>query len=115
VGGSSEHVWQSNAAQADSGCLSGQAMHLSSRMRFLRPDHSCQINLLKSFAKINGIKKYLSFRIRYDLLEADKKHYASYMQNWLYHISGQLKVAPNISPRMFSGRWVSRRLSHVKF
>jgi uncharacterized radical SAM protein YgiQ len=62
----------------------------------LRPDHSCQINLLKSLRKINGIKKvFVASGIRYDLLEADKKHYASYMQELVkYHISGQLKVAP---------------------
>jgi uncharacterized radical SAM protein YgiQ len=62
----------------------------------LRPDHSCQINLLKSLRKIKGVKKaFVASGIRYDLLEADKKHCASYMQELVkYHVSGQLKVAP---------------------
>jgi uncharacterized radical SAM protein YgiQ len=62
----------------------------------LRPDHSRQINLLKSLRNIKGIKKiFVASGIRYDLLEADKKHCASYMQELVkHHISGQLKVAP---------------------
>jgi uncharacterized radical SAM protein YgiQ len=62
----------------------------------LRPDHSRQINLLKELRKINGVKKiFVASGIRYDLLEADKKHCASYMQELIkHHVSGQLKVAP---------------------
>ena len=62
----------------------------------LKPDHIRQINLLKSLRKINGIKKvFVASGIRYDLLEADKKHCASYMQEMVkHHVSGQLKVAP---------------------
>jgi uncharacterized radical SAM protein YgiQ len=62
----------------------------------LRPDHSRQINLLKSLRNIKGIKKiFVASGIRYDLLEADKKNCASYMQEIVkHHISGQLKVAP---------------------
>ena len=62
----------------------------------LRPDHSRQINLLKSLRKINGIKKiFVASGIRYDLLDADKKHCASYMQEIVkHHVSGQLKIAP---------------------
>jgi uncharacterized radical SAM protein YgiQ len=62
----------------------------------LRPDHSRQINLLKSLRKINGVKKvFVASGIRYDLLEADKKHCASYIQELVkHHVSGQLKVAP---------------------
>ncbi len=46
--------------------------------------------------KINGVKKvFVASGIRYDLLEADKKHCMSYMQELVkHHISGQLKVAP---------------------
>ena len=65
-------------------------------MRDLEADHSRQINLLKSLRKIKGIKKiFVASGIRYDLLQADKKHCASYMQELVkHHISGQLKVAP---------------------
>ena len=62
----------------------------------LRPDHSRQIKLLEHLRKIKGVKKvFVASGIRYDLLEADKKHYASYMLELIkHHISGQLKVAP---------------------
>jgi uncharacterized radical SAM protein YgiQ len=62
----------------------------------LKPDHSHQINLLKSLRKINGVKKiFVASGIRYDLLDADKKHCTSYMQEIVkHHVSGQLKVAP---------------------
>ena len=60
------------------------------------PDHSRQINLLERLRRIKGIKKvFVASGIRYDLLEADKKHCSSYMQELVkHHISGQLKVAP---------------------
>jgi hypothetical protein len=46
--------------------------------------------------KINGVKKiFVASGIRYDLLEADKKHCSSYMQELVkHHVSCQLKVAP---------------------
>lgn len=62
----------------------------------LKPNHSRQLNLLTSLRKIKGVKKvFVASGIRYDLLEADKKHCAAYMQELVFHhISGQLKVAP---------------------
>jgi uncharacterized radical SAM protein YgiQ len=62
----------------------------------LNADHSRQINLLKRLRQIKGIKKvFVASGIRYDLLLADKKHCASYMQELvMHHVSGQLKVAP---------------------
>jgi uncharacterized radical SAM protein YgiQ len=62
----------------------------------LRPDHSRQIKLLERLRRLKGIKKvFVASGIRYDLLEADRKHCANYMQELVkHHISGQLKVAP---------------------
>ncbi len=62
----------------------------------LKPDHSRQIRLLENLRKIKGIKKvFVASGIRYDLLEADKKHCAGYMQELVrHHVSGQLKIAP---------------------
>ncbi len=62
----------------------------------LKPDHSRQINLLRSLRKIKGVKKvFVASGIRYDLLEADKKHCDAYLQELVFHhVSGQLKVAP---------------------
>ena len=97
VGGSTANMYgidcrrkQTQGACQDKRCLYPQVCV------YLRPDHSRQINLLKSLRKINGIKKvFVASGIRYDLLEADKKNCASYMQEIVkHHVSGQLKVAP---------------------
>jgi len=65
----------------------------------LKPDHSRQINLLKSLRNIKGVKKvFVASGIRYDLLLGDKKHCTRYMQELVkHHTSGQLKVAPEHS------------------
>jgi uncharacterized radical SAM protein YgiQ len=54
------------------------------------------MNLLNRLRKIKGVKKvFVASGIRYDLLLADKKNCLSYMQELVnYHVSGQLKVAP---------------------
>jgi uncharacterized radical SAM protein YgiQ len=97
VGGSTANMYgiecrrkQTQGACQDKRCLYPQVCES------LRPDHSRQINLLKELRKINGVKKvFVASGIRYDLLEADKKNCASYMQELVkHHISGQLKVAP---------------------
>jgi len=97
VGGSTANMYGidcprkiSRGACADKRCLYPQVC------ASLKPDHSRQLNLLKSLRKIKGVKKvFVASGIRYDLLEADKKHCAGYMQELVcHHISGQLKVAP---------------------
>jgi uncharacterized radical SAM protein YgiQ len=97
MGGSTANMYgidcrrkQAQGACQDKRCLYPQVC------ASLKPDHSRQINLLKELRKINGVKKvFVASGIRYDLLEADKKHCMSYMQELVkHHISGQLKVAP---------------------
>jgi uncharacterized radical SAM protein YgiQ len=97
VGGSTANMYGidcqrkiSRGACADKRCLYPQVC------ASLKPDHSRQLNLLRSLRKIKGVKKiFVASGIRYDLLEADKKHCAGYMQELVFHhISGQLKVAP---------------------
>lgn len=65
----------------------------------LNADHSKQINLLSRLRQIKGVKKvFVASGIRYDLLLADKKHCASYLEELVrHHISGQLKIAPEHS------------------
>jgi len=62
----------------------------------LQADHSKQIDLLKRLRKIKGVKKvFVASGIRYDLLLADKKHGIPYLREIVrYHVSGQMKVAP---------------------
>jgi uncharacterized radical SAM protein YgiQ len=97
VGGSTANMYgidcrrkQTQGACHDKRCLYPQVC------ASLRPDHSRQINLLERLRRLKGVKKvFVASGIRYDLLESDKKHCASYMQELVkHHISGQLKVAP---------------------
>ncbi len=58
--------------------------------------HQRQIRLLRKIRKIEGIKKvFVASGIRYDLVMADKKNGENYLKEIiLYHVSGQLKIAP---------------------
>ena len=97
VGGSTANMYgidcrrkQAQGACQDRRCLYPQVC------TSLRPDHSRQIKLLGRLRRLKGVKKvFVASGIRYDLLDADKKHSASYLQELVtHHISGQLKVAP---------------------
>ena len=59
-------------------------------------DHEPQINLLRKLRSIKGVKKvFVTSGIRYDLILDDKKSGNEYLEKLLkYHISGQMKVAP---------------------
>lgn len=67
--------------------------HLCSSMKV---DHSRNINLLKQVRAVPGVKKaFVASGIRYDLINEDKKYGYSYLKELVrYHISGQMKVAP---------------------
>ena len=59
-------------------------------------DHSRNINLLKQVRNAKGVKKaFVASGVRYDLITADKKHGYDYLKELVaYHVSGQMKVAP---------------------
>lgn len=65
----------------------------------LKPNHERQIKLLERIRKIPYIKHlFVASGIRYDLVLEDKKHGKEYLKNILkYHISGQMKIAPEHS------------------
>ena len=67
--------------------------HLCSSMKV---DHSRNINLLRQVREVPGVRKaFVASGIRYDLISEDKKHGYSYLKELVkYHISGQMKVAP---------------------
>ncbi len=67
--------------------------HLCSSMRV---DHSRVINMMQQVRELPGIKKaFVASGIRYDLINEDKKYGYSYLKEMVkYHISGQMKVAP---------------------
>lgn len=62
-------------------------------------NHSKQIALLRKLRSIKEVKKvFVASGIRYDMVLADKKHGATYLQNVVrFHTSGQMKIAPEHS------------------
>ncbi|HUN54126.1 MAG TPA: YgiQ family radical SAM protein [Smithella sp.] len=84
----------------------------------LKPDHSRQINLLKSLRNIKGVKKvFVASGIRYDLLLSDQKHCTGYMRELVkHHVSGQLKVAPeHVTPNILKLMGKPQARSLLKF
>jgi len=67
--------------------------HLCSSMRV---DHSRMLGMMKQVREIPGIRKaFVASGVRYDLITEDKKHGYQYLKEMVkYHISGQMKVAP---------------------
>ena len=62
----------------------------------LKADHSKYLKTLKALREIPGIKKvFIRSGIRFDFIQHDKKHGSEFLQSLCeYHVSGQLKVAP---------------------
>jgi len=69
------------------------ADHLCKSMKV---DHSRNINLLRQVRAVEGVRKaFVASGVRYDLINADKKHGYEYLKEMVkHHISGQMKVAP---------------------
>jgi len=69
------------------------ASHLCKSMKV---DHSRNINLLRQVREVEGVRKaFVASGVRYDLINADKKHGYEYLKEMVkHHISGQMKVAP---------------------
>ncbi len=59
-------------------------------------DHSRNIKLLRRVREVEGVRHaFVASGIRYDLINADKNNGYSYLKEMVdYHISGQMKVAP---------------------
>ena len=62
----------------------------------LSVNHKAQIKLLRAIRKIKGVKKvFIASGLRYDLVLADQKNGEHYLRELInYHLSGQLKIAP---------------------
>ncbi|WP_294913619.1 YgiQ family radical SAM protein, partial [Sulfuricurvum sp. UBA5598] len=67
--------------------------HLCKKMKV---DHTRVINLLRRLREVRGIKKaFVASGVRYDLINEDKRQGYDYLKEMVrYHISGQMKVAP---------------------
>jgi uncharacterized radical SAM protein YgiQ len=97
VGGPTANMYTMGCAdqKRDSHCLKKRCL-FPSICKNLSLNHQPLINLLRKIRKIKGIKKvFVASGIRYDLVMADKKNGMNYLKEIiLYHISGQLKIAP---------------------
>jgi len=62
----------------------------------LNINHKKQMEILNKIRRIEGVKKvFIASGIRYDMLLGDQKYGEKYLQELVkYHISGQLKIAP---------------------
>jgi uncharacterized radical SAM protein YgiQ len=65
----------------------------------LKPTHQPQIELLRRLRRLPGVKKvFVASGIRYDMVLGDPAHGDDYLMDIVnYHVSGQLKVAPEHS------------------
>ena len=82
----------------------------------LKADHSDYVALLRKLRKLPGVKKvFIRSGIRFDYLLADKKD-TFFRELVQYHISGQLKVAPeHVSDAVLSRMGKPRNAVYNKF
>ena len=80
--------------QLTKGACGGRQCLYPTPCKNMRVDHSDYISLLRKLRKIPGVKKvFIRSGVRFDYLLADKKD-TFFRELVQYHISGQLKVAP---------------------
>ena len=80
--------------QLSKGTCGGRQCLYPTPCKNMKADHSDYISLLRKLRKIPGVKKvFVRSGIRFDYLLADKKD-TFFKELVQYHISGQLKVAP---------------------
>ncbi len=97
VGGPTANFYgQGCKKQKESGaCTDRQCMYPQICPAF-KPDHSKYIHLLGELRKIPKVKKvFVRSGLRFDCILADKAHGQEFLHDMCaYHVSGQLKVAP---------------------
>ena len=80
--------------QLTKGACGGRQCLYPTPCKNMKADHSDYVALLRKLRKIEGVKKvFVRSGIRFDYLMADKKD-TFFKELVQYHISGQLKVAP---------------------
>ena len=97
VGGATANMYQMECkVQSKYGSCKSKSCIFPDNCENMSVNHNSQIELLKKLRQIPGIKKInIGSGLRYDLIMADKKHGKTYLRELVkYHISGQLKIAP---------------------
>ena len=102
--------------QLTKGACGGRQCLFPTPCKNMRADHSDYIALLRKLRKIPGVKKvFVRSGIRFDYLLADKKD-TFFRELVQYHISGQLKVAPeHVSDAVLSRMGKPRNAVYNKF
>lgn len=100
VGGPTANMYGIECSKkVDAGCCTDQQCISPKVCSGLSADHGEQISLLKELREIDGIKKVVvASGIRYDMILDDKQNGTRYLKELVkYHISGQMKIAPEHS------------------
>ncbi len=102
--------------QLSKGACGGRQCLYPTPCKNMNADHSDYVALLRKLRKIPGVKKvFIRSGIRFDYLLADKKD-TFFKELVQYHISGQLKVAPeHVSDAVLSRMGKPRNAVYNKF
>lgn len=83
------------AKQLEKGVCTNRQCLFPDACKNVRADHSDYIELLRKLRKIDGVKKvFVRSGLRFDYILADKNGDAFLRELCKYHVSGQLRVAP---------------------
>ena len=100
VGGPTANMYEIECdIKVERGACNEKRCLFPSVCRKLRVNHSSQTNLLEEIRALPGVRKvFVASGLRYDMLLEDKAHFERYMRELVaYHVSGQLKLAPEHS------------------
>lgn len=102
--------------QMTKGACGGRQCLFPTPCKNMNADHSDYVSLLRKLRKIEGVKKvFVRSGIRFDYLLADKKD-TFFKELVQYHISGQLKVAPeHVSDKVLERMGKPKRAVYDKF
>jgi uncharacterized radical SAM protein YgiQ len=84
----------------------------------LRAEHKQYLEALEAVRKVPGIKKvFIRSGVRFDYIYLDKKHGYDFLETLCeYHVSGQLKVAPeHCSPQVLAAMGKGKPETYAKF
>ena len=102
--------------QLTKGACGGRQCLFPTPCKNMKADHSDYVALLRKLRKLDGVKKvFVRSGIRFDYLLADKKD-TFFKELVQYHISGQLKVAPeHVSDAVLNRMGKPRNAVYNKF
>ena len=102
--------------QLTKGACGGRQCLYPTPCKNMKADHSDYVSLLRKLRKIPGVKKvFVRSGIRFDYLLADKKD-TFFKELVQYHISGQLKVAPeHVSDAVLARKGKPRKAVYNQF